>query len=126
MGIDYTTYRKHNCTSTHRTWRTLARCVWGDRYIEPDTPWFAVLPGGAVVMCATEDAARVLGRVIRLAEDREPTVAPSAVAPAPSPNPPASRRPGAADQARAVLAIVVLVLLVAAAVVTCLIGVRSG
>lgn len=124
MGIDYTTYRKHNCTSTHRTWRTLARCVWGDRYIEPDTPWFAVLPGGAVVMCATEDAARVLGRVIRLAEDREPTVAPSA--PAPSPNPPASRRPGAADQARAVLAIVVLVLLVAAAVVTCLIGVRSG
>lgn len=124
MGIDYTTYRKHNCTSTHRTWRTLARCVWGDRYIEPDTPWFAVLPGGAVVMCATEDAARVLGRVIRLAEDREPTVALSA--PAPSPNPPASRRPGAADQARAVLAIVVLVLLVAAAVVTCLIGVRSG
>lgn len=25
-------YRKHNCTSQHRTWRTHAKCVWPKAY----------------------------------------------------------------------------------------------
>lgn len=43
IGEPMTTYRRHNCASLHRTWATLAKCVWPRAYwIQGDGPYASV------------------------------------------------------------------------------------
>ncbi|MEU5624243.1 hypothetical protein [Streptomyces tendae] len=55
------TYRRHNCTRTHRTWTTLAKCIWPRAtWIHGNGPYASVARcgrGTTVQLCTSpEDA----------------------------------------------------------------------
>lgn len=85
----HTVYRYHYCDSSHRSFRTLAKCIWGSQFREPgDSPWIAVVKGEMVMCASREDAFSLSDRVIELAWPSMPeSYRYAAAPPAPAPMP---------------------------------------
>lgn len=62
------TYRRHNCTRTHRTWTTFAKCTWPRAlWIHGDGPYASVARcgrGTTIQLCQTAADAREMKQLI--------------------------------------------------------------
>jgi hypothetical protein len=62
------TYRRHNCTRTHRTWATLAKCIWPRAlWIHGNGPYASIARcgrGTTIQLCPTATDAQQMKDVI--------------------------------------------------------------